>query len=59
MVGKIAIVLSLVWLLMGAVAWANDDGESRRAEVVLEAREIDSSRKEHVQDLADSGPHRG
>ena len=59
MVGKIAIVLSLVWLLMGAVAWANGDGESRRAEVVLEAREIDSSRKEHVQDLADSGRTEG
>ena len=53
--GKIAIVLSLVWLLMGTAAWANDDDESRRAEVVLEASEIDSSRKEHIQVQADSG----
>ena len=41
--GKIAIVLSLVWLLMGAAAWANDDGESRQAGVVLETSEINSS----------------
>ena len=40
--GKIAIVLSFVWLLTGTAAWANDDGESRRAEVVSEAGEIDS-----------------
>lgn len=37
--GKIAIVLSL----MGAAVWANDDGESRRTGVVLEAGRIDSS----------------
>lgn len=48
---EIAIVLSLV----GAAAWANDDGESRRAGVFLEASEIDSSRKGHVQTQADSG----
>ena len=51
---RTAIVLSLVWLLMGAAAWANDDGESRWAEVVLEASEIDSSRKEHIQVQANS-----
>lgn len=50
-----AIVLSLIWLLIGAAAWANDDGESRQVEVALEAREIDSSRKGHVQTQADSG----
>ena len=38
-----AIVLSFVWLLTGTAAWANDDGESRRAEVALEVGEIDSS----------------
>lgn len=48
---KVAIVLSLV----GAAAWANDDDEARRAEVILEASEIDSSRKGHVQTQADSG----
>lgn len=52
---RMAIVLSLV----GATAWANDDGESRRAEVVLEASEIDSSRKGHVQVQADSGRAEG
>lgn len=36
---KVAIVLSL----MGAAAWANDDGESRRTGVVLEVGRIDSS----------------
>ena len=36
---KVAIVLSLA----GAAAWANDDGESRRTGVVLEAGRIDSS----------------
>ena len=56
---KVAIVLSLVWLLMGAAAWANDDGESRRAEVILEASEIDSSRKEHIQAQADYGRAEG
>ena len=48
---KVALVLSL----MGTAAWANDDGESRRAGVALEASEIDSSRKGHVQTQADSG----
>ena len=48
---KVAIVLSFA----GAAAWANDDGGSRRGEVVLEASEIDSSRKGHVQTQADSG----
>ena len=56
---RIAIVLSLVWLLMGAAAWANDDGESRRAEVVLEVGEIGSSRKEHIQAQADSSRAEG
>ena len=56
---RTAIVLSLVWLLMGVTAWANDDGESRRAEVILEASEIDSSRKEHIQALADSSRAEG
>ena len=46
---KVAIVLSLA----GAAAWANDYGESRRAGVALEASEIDSSRKGHVQTQAD------
>ena len=59
MVGKIAIVLSLVGLLMGATAWANDDGESCWAGVVLEASEIDSSRKEHIQAQADSSRAEG
>ena len=40
---RIAIILSFVWLLIGTAAWANDDGESRRAGVVLEAGRIDSS----------------
>ena len=56
---KVAIVLSLVWLLMGAAAWANDDGESRRAGEALEASEIDSSRKEHIQAQADYGRAEG
>ena len=56
---RTAIVLSLVWLLMGVTAWANDDGESRRAEVVLEVGEIDSSRKEHIQAQADSSRAEG
>ena len=47
-----ATVVSSVWLLIGAAAWANDDGESRRTGVVLEAGEIDSS---DLQDLADFG----
>ena len=38
-----ATVVSSVWLLTGTAAWANDDGESRRAEVALEVGEIDSS----------------
>ena len=56
---RTAIVLSLVWLLMGVTAWANDDGESRRAEVVLEVGEIDSSRKEHIQAQANSSRDEG
>ena len=56
---RIAIVLSFVWLLMGVTAWANDGGESRRAGVVLEASEIDSSQKEHIQAQADSGRAEG
>ena len=54
-----ATVVSSVWLLMGATAWANDDGESRWAGVVLEASEIDSSRKEHIQAQADSNRAEG
>ncbi len=53
-----ATVVSSVWLLIGAAAWANDDGESRRTGVVLEAGRIDSSTVE-VGVLADSGRAEG
>lgn len=51
---RIAIILSFVWLLIGTAAWANDDGGSRRTGVVLEASEVDSSRKGQVQTHDDS-----